>query len=259
MLKYKIDIYPLLFVLLLSVVQFALYFSSIEPLLLFSIVMFLGIANGIGIAIAHNHYHNNIFKNRWLNRILEYLMLLQTGAVPYAWTLHHNKGHHKHFTDLSKEPAPWKRPDGTIMTRWEFTIKNTFKIFPECFKIAKKHPVIKKRFIIACFMSFIILAGLIAYNPINGLIVFLLPMILMLFNLIDNTYLHHVELETKDLTKASRNNLNKTMNFITLNLGYHAAHHINPSLHWSKLPELHDSIKDQIPDDLISHTFHWRA
>jgi fatty acid desaturase len=38
---------------------------------------------------------------------------------------------------------------------------------------------------------------------------------------------------------------------VTGNLGYHTAHHYKQGVHWSKLPALHEKIKDKIPDNLI--------
>ncbi|RLA27333.1 MAG: fatty acid desaturase, partial [Gammaproteobacteria bacterium] len=51
--------------------------------------------------------------------------------------------------------------------------------------------------------------------------------------------------------QASYNNTNRLFNLLTGNLGYHTAHHYRQRLHWSKLPELHEKIKDRIPLELI--------
>ena len=62
------------------------------------------------------------------------------------------------------------------------------------------------------------------------------------------TYNHHSDLDTKNKFEASRNILDPFYNLMTGNLGYHTAHHIKHGLHWSKLPEFHSSIENQIPD-----------
>jgi fatty acid desaturase len=61
------------------------------------------------------------------------------------------------------------------------------------------------------------------------------------------TYKHHVGLDTQDEFSASHNNLTGWYNLFTGNLGYHTAHHHKQGIHWSKLPELHEKIKGNIP------------
>jgi len=39
------------------------------------------------------------------------------------------------------------------------------------------------------------------------------------------------------------------------NLGLHTAHHKQPGVHWSLLPQLQAEIEEQIPDELILKTF----
>jgi fatty acid desaturase len=63
------------------------------------------------------------------------------------------------------------------------------------------------------------------------------------------TYDHHADLdEEEDHFKASYNITNPIYNLVTGNLGYHTAHHYKQGVHWSKLPELHEKIKHNIPD-----------
>jgi fatty acid desaturase len=42
---------------------------------------------------------------------------------------------------------------------------------------------------------------------------------------------------------------------MTCNLGLHTAHHKRPGVHWSLLPQIHEEIKDQIPQEMILTTF----
>ena len=56
------------------------------------------------------------------------------------------------------------------------------------------------------------------------------------------TYHHHSGLESESHYEASYNILQPWYNFLTGNLGYHTAHHMKGSMHWSKLPEFHAEI-----------------
>ena len=66
------------------------------------------------------------------------------------------------------------------------------------------------------------------------------------------TYVHHSGLDADDPFLASRNNINPAYNLFTGNLGYHTAHHHRQGVHWSRLPELHEQIKDKIPAEADS-------
>ena len=92
---------------------------------------------------------------------------------------------------------------------------------------------------------------LIWLAPKQALIIFVLPMPIMLIGLLDNTYQQHQGLDMSGDHCASRNTTSRLYNLISWNLGYHTAHHMHPGVHWSKLPELHETIRHRIPAHLI--------
>jgi fatty acid desaturase len=65
------------------------------------------------------------------------------------------------------------------------------------------------------------------------------------------TYAHHAGLDVDNDFEASYNIMSPVYNLLTGNLGYHTAHHHKQGLHWSRLPALHEKIKDQIPERLF--------
>jgi fatty acid desaturase len=93
---------------------------------------------------------------------------------------------------------------------------------------------------------------LIIYKPMAGLMLFLLPMVCSLLFTAWTTYDHHAGLDSDNQFEASFNKLNWLYNLVTGNLGYHTAHHYKPGTHWSKLPELHETIKSKIPAHLTN-------
>jgi len=60
-----------------------------------------------------------------------------------------------------------------------------------------------------------------------------------------------VGLESDEPLRAARSAIDPLYNLRTLNLGYHAAHHLRPGLHWSQLPALHAEIAGDIPPHLV--------
>jgi fatty acid desaturase len=186
-----------------------------------------------------------------MNRLYEIILFIQTGIPPYAWTLHHNLGHHKHYLDPKLDPAAWQGKNGKVMNRIRYDVYNALRIYPEIIRIGQSRPKLLKRFYLWSSVSLLVLLALFLWKPLAVAIVIMLPMPIMLLGLMDNTYHQHQGLNMDSDYTASRNTSNRLYNLISWNLGYHTAHHSRPNVHWSELPKLHEQIKSRIPEDLI--------
>lgn len=233
-------------------VQLWLFFSVNDPLALAGYAFLLAIVGVSSGAICHNHHHVNVFTRDWLNRPFEVIMYLQTGTSPFSWTIHHNIGHHHDYLDQSRDPARWQEKDGRTMSRIKYDVMNALLIYPEIWKIGQRFPVLFGRFKRWLLISNLVLLALLIINPVNALILFVIPMVAMLFILLDNTYQQHAGLSTHNHYVASRNVEHWLYNLTSWNLGYHTAHHMHPGVHWRQLPELHRRIRHRIPDELVT-------
>ena len=187
--------------------------------------------------------------------MMEFFYALHTGVTTNLWVLHHNYGHHNNFLDQSKDESRWTRYDGTQMKELEYSLLITVTAYYRGYIVGKEHPREQQTFIVYTLITFAFVTGLVAYQPAAGLLLFVLPMIVGLFITAWTTYDHHAGLNTENEFEASFNNVNRWYNLFTGNLGYHTAHHYKQGLHWSKLPQLHDKIKDNIPEKLIQKTW----
>ena len=252
--RYRADIPAVALVMLVLAAQLAIFFLlDSHWLALGAVALLLGVQVSSG-AICHNHHHVNTFRVRWLNRLYEVVLYLQTGTSPFSWTLHHNIGHHRHYLDQSRDPAAWREADGSVMNRFKFDLLNAARIYPEIIRIGRDHPQLYRRFRRMFVLANIPLLVFLLIDPLRTLIVFIGPMLLLLLALLDNTYGQHAGTGTDNHYVASRNVELPLYNLTSWNLGYHTAHHLLPGLHWSKLPELHLKIRDRIPDELIVNT-----
>lgn len=250
--RHKSDRPAAVLVLAIFAIQLWAYFTIRDPWHLAGTVFLLMFAQVSCGAVCHNHHHVNIFTKPWASRWLEVIMYLQTGTSGYSWTLHHNIGHHGDYLDQHLDPAAWKEPDGRTMSRIKYDFYNAFMIYPEIWKIGRGFPALFARFKRWFAISNLVLLGFLLYNPVNALIVFVIPMVAMLVILLDNTYQQHSGLSTRSHFVASRNVEHPLYNLTSWNLGYHTAHHMLPGVHWSQLPALHAKIRDKIPEVLIS-------
>jgi fatty acid desaturase len=247
MFNFSADKLPVSIILSLSFLDFIIFFSVNSILFLFAYFLLMIVPRACISAWNHHHQHRHVFKNNILNRILEFFYALHTGVTTNLWVLHHNYGHHRNFLDQSKDESRWKRNDGSIMGVIEYTLTVALTAYPRGFQVGKNYPKQQKQFVLFSSITLVLLFIITLYNPLNALFVFILPMIGSLIYTSFATYDHHSSLDTQDQFAASRNNTNSWYNLFTGNLGYHTAHHYKQGVHWSKVPALHEQIKNKIP------------
>lgn len=248
----RADIPASLLVIAVFAVQLWAFFTIQDLWHLAAVVSLLMLVQVSCGAVCHNHHHTPIFTRPGLNRLVEVVMYLQTGTSPYSWTLHHNIGHHGDYLDQDRDPARWQEADGRTMHRLKYDFLNAALIYPEIWKIGRRHPALFARFRRWLWISNAILLGFVLLDPARALIVFVAPMAIMLVVLLDNTYQQHSGLSTHNHFLASRNVEHPLYNLTSWNLGFHTVHHLYPGIHWSQLPGLHARLRHRIPDVLVS-------
>lgn len=250
MFKHKEDILPVSLVLVLTLIDFTLYFTIDSPAVLAGYWLLMLVPKGVVCAWNHHHQHTMTFRSAALNRLLELAYAFHTGATSNLWVLHHVLGHHHNFLDQSKDESRWMRKDGKTMGEIEYTLNVALTSYYRGYQVGKRFPKAQKVFLVFSLITLVLLLGLIAYHPMQSLFIFVLPMIISLLFTSWVTYDHHSGLHTDNQFEASYNILGRWFNILTGNLGYHTAHHYKQGVHWSKLPALHEQIKDRIPAQL---------
>jgi fatty acid desaturase len=257
-LKYKADRGPIAYVLAVFILRLVVW-TLASPLLCAISVIPLAVLGMFIAPINHHHQHVNSFRAPWLNRLYDLVLALQCGVGPYSWVLHHNLGHHVNYLNQPPHESPdesrWTRANGTQMGRLEYSIDLLLHHQIDIVRVGLRHP----RYFRYLLLMKLPLWGLIGVGlwlrPLETVLVFLLPAFIALFHTIWATYEHHAGCPPNNHLDASRNRENRIYNALTGNLGLHTAHHKRPGLHWSLLPELHERIRDQIPEEQILQTF----
>lgn len=247
--RFRADIPASMVILAVFAIQMATFFTVENLWIVTGVMLGLLVFSASPGSISHNHHHANTFTAPLLNRGYEVLMFLQTGVLPYAWTLHHNLGHHKHYLDQDLDPANW-RMGNKLMSRVRYDLVNAALIYSHVCRIGRLNPSVYKRFKMWAVISLAVLSVFLFIDPVKALILFVVPMPIMYIGLLDNTFMQHYDLDTDSHYTASRNTTSRLYNLISWNLGYHTAHHIHPNVHWSQLPALHEQLQDQIPDGM---------
>jgi fatty acid desaturase len=257
-LKYKADRGPVAYVLGMLIVHLVLWWIA-SPLVAALLVVPLAISSMFIAPINHHHQHLNTFRSAWVNRLYDLALALQTGIAPYGWTLHHNLGHHLNYLNqyphTSPDESAWTRLDGAQMGRIEYTIDMLLRHQSDMYRVGQKHRRYRRYWLLMKLPLYTLIGVGLWINPINTLLIFLVPGFVALTHTIWATYEHHAGCETDNHLVGSRNRDNRIYNWMTGNLGLHTAHHKRPGVHWSLLPQLHEEIKHEIPDELILGTF----
>jgi fatty acid desaturase len=257
-LRYVADRRPVAFASGLLALHLVAFFLAPAWLAVCLVVPF-SVLNMFVSPLNHHHQHFNTFHSAVLNRIYEVVLSLQTGISPYAWVLHHNLGHHRNYLNQRPHAQPdeskWTRRDGSTMGRVEYTIDLVLHHQIDIFRVGRRHPRHWRSFLLMKVPVWGILAVLLYLNPLNALLVFLLPGFVALAHTAWATYEHHAGFHPTDHYDASVNRVDPLYNLLTCNLGYHTAHHLRPGVHWSLLPKIHAEIEHQIPEAMILRTF----
>jgi len=238
-------------VLAASMIDFIVYAMVDNVWWLTGYALLMIVPKGCICAWNHHHQHTVTFHSKTLNRILEFFYALHTGVTTNLWVLHHVLGHHKNFLDQTRDESRWKYANGETMSALAYTLATAGTAYFRGYQVGKKYPRVQRDFVLYSALTLLGVIALCWYRLVPALLIFVVPMVVSLLFTSWVTHDHHSGLDADDQYEASYNNTNWLFNFLTGNLGYHTAHHYRQGLHWSKLPELHEKIKDRIPPELI--------
>lgn len=250
MFKHPEDRLPVALAAGLTLIDFALYLSVESPWLLVGYWLLSIVPKGTIGAWSHHHQHVPTFKWTFFNRVLELCHALHTGITSNLWFLHHVVGHHVNYLDQTKDESRWRRKDGVTMGALSYTLSVSFTAYYRAFMVGLRYPRHLRVFVGYGLLAVGIVAALIFAKPLQGLILFALPMLTSMMFVAWVTHDHHAGLDSQDPYEASMNTLNQRFNRLTGNLGFHTAHHLRPGVHWSNLPALHRDLAHKIPAHL---------
>ncbi len=259
MLRHPEDAMPVVRLLALFAVDVAVYLTVDAPWALVAYGVLSLFPKAGACAFNHHHQHVSTFTHWLPNRAIELVYALTTGVSSQAWVLHHALGHHVNYLDQKKDESRWARADGSQMGEWEYAWVTTATAYTRAWETGARYPTQRRLFLGMGVLTLAVVAGLVAYRPLPGLVLFVAVPLVALFLTAMATWAHHSGRSTESHFVACNNILQPFYNWLTGNLGYHTAHHLKPGVHWSKLPELHAQIaKDIAPDAYRAPGVPWR-
>jgi fatty acid desaturase len=254
-LRNRADVRSILFLAAQSLLMAGLWTGAFRNGVAWYAVAWLAV---VATNIKHNHMHHRTFRSRWTNTVLDHWLGWLTGSTATSIISEHNLRHHGH----NNSEDDFVRAS---LVRFRSQWLNFLCFFPRAFvEIYLKKPFdlalwwrtnrrLFWRGLAEQFTLFALVTALLLTDWRATLLYIVLPWLHGEWWQVTFSLLQHQELETDDPWQNSRNISGRWFNFFFLNVGYHTAHHLRPTLHWSELPRFHaETVAPRIHPSLVS-------
>ncbi len=255
--RYHIDLISIalvLFVLGLSLLPLYVELNALGLCLVVGLLLFF---KPIASLVQHNHVHYPIFHSGLLNSTFDLLLAISAGHLCSEWNLHHNIGHHGNRINSREDTSSVRHADsGKYMGKLEYIVSGSLKIYPDCLQMAlqfyrQKKPRYLRVLILETLFWLVVHAYFLSVNPKMSFFFLLLANGINRALVWLGAYWHHLNVPAEDIYTSTNMYTGKLFNLISLNIGYHVAHHEQPTLHWSRLKERTAVILPRIPPHQI--------
>jgi fatty acid desaturase len=261
MLRYTSDIRTLLWAAAFPVVALAHYARPELCGYLAPVSLYLGFCSGV---FSHNQNHCPTFKGKWLNAIYAAYLSFFYGYPTFGWIPTHNLNHHKFVNKAGDATITWRiSRENNLWTAFSYFFLSVYHQAEPIQSYIRKarskggtlfRQIMTQYAVVALGHVTMLALGVWLHGWARGFLVYFFGFGLMslfaLWSMIFINYIQHVHCDPWDAHNHSRNFVSKVGNFLVFNNGFHAAHHENAGLHWSKLPEAHAKIADKIHPEL---------
>lgn len=194
--------------------------------------------------IAHNHMHQPVFVGRGWNRMFQLALMFGSGQPPTGIITAHNERHHGH-PDSDQDFVRTR----LVESRWNALNLLVFPFISIAAMMREKpddlgrwkhsRPRLYQQAVLERSVFYGVLVVLLLLDWRSTLLFLLAPWIGAQLCLVGVNLLQHQDCDTASEFDHSRNVTGRLTNWILCNNGYHTAHHLRPSLHWSLLPDYH--------------------
>jgi fatty acid desaturase len=222
------------------------------------IMLILGLIYSVSISwningISHNFIHNPYFKWKPLNYAFSWLLSVTMGFSQQFYDLVHHK-HHQGNSDRPDESGETVDPisiyrhghDDEPENPWSYVFLSFFRDDPkQIFSEIKRRKAFNAYFgvfEIASWVILMVIVGILNWK----FLVFYVPFYYFGHSLSYlNGYYRHYGGNPDEPIAWGVSSYGKLYNAIWFNNGYHAEHHYKPKVHWTKMRQLHDQIKEE--------------
>jgi len=206
--------------------------------------------------VVHNHNHCVVFTSDAANIAFNLLATLARGHCATDVHIAHNQNHH---VEQGRD-GDWIRPSlggigHPVVRLARYIARATLSMLRERRRLGWEgmwrlpQPFRTSMLVEKVFLPCVVLA--LALHDWKAFLIFCtLPWAASLAWLVGVNYVQHEGCDPESRYGRSRNFTGAFTNWLLFNNGYHTAHHLDPRMHWSELPQAHSRIAASIPPEL---------
>jgi beta-carotene hydroxylase len=223
--------------------------------------LYTGFCAGV---LAHNQNPCPTFMERRANAFYEAWLGVFYGFPTFAWIPTHNMNHHKFSNRKGDATITWRvsKKNSWLVASTHFFIasyaqRDAITAFIQRAKVENPRlarTIALQQTTVASAHAALFTLAVSLHGWALGALVYVCSFgaiaSMGLWGMAFINYVQHVHCDPWSSHDHSRSFVGSLGNWLVFNAGFHTAHHENPGLHWSKLPEAHARIAEQIHPDL---------
>lgn len=222
--------------------------EAMHPALVFGLWWLVTWYAFVGATITHNTMHCKVFRQYLPNKLFQVALTLTYGHPVSTYVPGHNLSHHQ-FTQHKKDIMR------TSKVRYKWHLLNLMTFQPKVAGHVARSDLRYLRLQVALGNGFwkqalrefavliLVQVVLAVLDWRRFLLYFYIPHVVAQWGIVTINVLQHDGCDTPDerqtTPNSARNFTGWLLNWMTMNNGYHCVHHLHPTTHWSKYPELH--------------------
>jgi fatty acid desaturase len=201
----------------------------------------------VALVVKHNHMHSPTFRSPALNSAFELWLSVLTAHPSSGIITSHNILHHgKNNTDADFVRCSLVRHRSNLLNFLAFFFASVVTMYrnrpPDLDNWRQLRPGLYRQAIAERALIYVVLLLLLVSDWRSTLKYCAGPWLFGQWFLVTINLLQHQDCDFESPFNHSRNITGRLANWLLLNNGYHTAHHMFPSAHWSKLPVIHERV-----------------
>jgi len=195
--------------------------------------------------IVHNTIHAPMFKSRALNKLTQMVLSVAQGHPMTAFVPGHNFSHHMHTLTTKDIMRPSQINFRINLFNQLFFF---FRVVPEIMdserrwarKMRKENPAWFWQWVIENILVYTMRISLLVYSWKAAIIFVAIPHLYGHWGVVGANIYQHEGCVPNHKYNHSRTFTGWLLNWVLFNNGYHGAHHMAPTVHWTELPAWHE-------------------